>query len=123
VYCPLEGTVHSFADNNNHGDYGPTIILEHKVDQYTFYTLYGHLSRTSLSGLRKGLLIKTGVQFAALGAYDENVHWPPHLHFQLMRDLGDKTGDYPGVCARSEQDFYLQNCPDPNLILQVSVLE
>ncbi|MDB5087218.1 MAG: peptidase, partial [Mucilaginibacter sp.] len=29
VYSPLQGTVHSFNDNNNFGDYWPTIILEH----------------------------------------------------------------------------------------------
>jgi hypothetical protein len=27
-----KGTVHSFADNDNFGDYGPTIILQHNLD-------------------------------------------------------------------------------------------
>ena len=123
VYCPMDGTVHSFADNNSHGDYGPTIILRHEIEHHIIYSLYGHLSRSSISGITIGMEVNSGTRFAALGSYDENVHWPPHLHFQIIRDLGDKRGDYPGVCARSEQDFYLQNCPDPNLILQVPSLK
>jgi hypothetical protein len=27
--------------------------------------------------------------------------------------------DYPGVCAYSEKDAYLANCPDPDLILNM----
>ena len=26
IYTPLEGTIHSFKNNTNHGDYGPTLI-------------------------------------------------------------------------------------------------
>ena len=29
VFTPLDGVVHSFQNNANFGDYGPTIILEH----------------------------------------------------------------------------------------------
>ena len=29
VFAPLDGIVHSFANNNRKHDYGPTIILEH----------------------------------------------------------------------------------------------
>ena len=32
VYAPLDGTVHSVANNAAAGDYGPTIILEHASD-------------------------------------------------------------------------------------------
>jgi murein DD-endopeptidase MepM/ murein hydrolase activator NlpD len=54
IYAFLAGKVHSFADNNNHGDYGPTIILQHNLDGLTLFSLYGHLSRTSLVGLEVG---------------------------------------------------------------------
>ena len=47
----------------------------------------------------------------------ENGHWPPHLHFQLIRELGDWSGDYPGVCKYSEKEKYLANSPDPDLML------
>lgn len=36
VLAPLAGRVHSFRDNSNFGDYGPTIILEHQLGLYTF---------------------------------------------------------------------------------------
>ncbi len=31
VFAPLDGTVHSFQDNDSERDYGPTIILEHQM--------------------------------------------------------------------------------------------
>ena len=30
VYVPLDGRIHSFRDNNHFGDYGPTVILQHR---------------------------------------------------------------------------------------------
>jgi murein DD-endopeptidase MepM/ murein hydrolase activator NlpD len=47
ILAALEGTLHSFNFNAGFGDYGPTIILEHKVENQTFI-LYGHLSLDSL---------------------------------------------------------------------------
>ncbi|MEL7004818.1 MAG: peptidase M23, partial [Bacteroidota bacterium] len=63
-------------------------------------------------------LIKGGQQFAEFGKYEENVHWPPHLHFQIIEDMGGREGDFPGVAAPSESQSFLANCPDPNLILK-----
>jgi murein DD-endopeptidase MepM/ murein hydrolase activator NlpD len=120
IYAPLPGTVHSFADNDNFGDYGPAIILQHNLDGLTLYSLYGHLSRTSLVGLEVGQPINPSQQIATLGNITENGHWPPHLHFQLMLDIGDVKGDYPGVGRYSQKEQYLQNIPDANLILQFS---
>ncbi|WP_207432201.1 peptidoglycan DD-metalloendopeptidase family protein [Sabulibacter ruber] len=117
IYAPLAGTVHSFQDNDNFGDYGPTIILAHELEGITFYTLYGHLSRTSLEGLYAGKPIAAGNQIATMGPYPENGDWPPHLHFQVMTNLLGKSGDFPGVCAPSEEGYYRQICIDPNLIL------
>ncbi|MGH7237991.1 MAG: peptidoglycan DD-metalloendopeptidase family protein [Candidatus Saccharimonadales bacterium] len=118
VFSPLKGWVHSFKDNNNLGDYGPTIILEHQLNGLRLYTLYGHLSRKSLEGLSQGQTIDAGQQIGALGNADENGHWPPHLHFQLIFDMEGKQGDYPGVCSLDEKEKYRKNIPDPQLILQ-----
>lgn len=117
VYTPLDGIIHSFKDNDNFGDYGPTIILQHDLGGLLLYSLYGHLSRESLHGLVVGQAVKKDQQIARLGAVDENGHWPPHLHFQLMFDMEGMVGDYPGVAKFSEKEQYLQNVPDPNLIL------
>lgn len=115
VIAPLDGTIHSFADNANHGDYGPTIILKHLTEDKAFHTLYGHLSKSSLSGLYEGKQIERGLDFAEFGTYEENVHWPPHLHFQVIIDMGDYFGDYPGVCKPSEKEQWLTNSPDPGV--------
>lgn len=119
VHAPLGGMVHSFANNNNYGDYGATIILQHQVDMVQFHTLYGHLSLKDIAELRKGQVITRGQCFAHFGAPVENGNWPPHLHFQIIEDMQMKEGDYPGVCKFSEAAKYLANCPDPNLILNM----
>lgn len=113
VQAPLPGVVHSLANNSAVGDYGPTVILEHLMGNGRIYSLYGHLSTDVLHRLSPGQLIQKGEVFAALGAWHENVHWPPHLHFQLIREIGDARGDYPGVCAEAEAKWYLSNCPNP----------
>ncbi|MGA0559070.1 peptidoglycan DD-metalloendopeptidase family protein [Larkinella sp. VNQ87] len=120
VFAPLDGFVHSFQDNNHFGDYGPTIILAHQQPgEKPLYSLYGHLSRLSLNGLREGMPVKAGQQIGEIGPYPENGDWPPHLHFQLMTDLLGHHGDFPGVCSLSERERYLAICPDPNRLLGI----
>ena len=118
VFSPLQGKVHSFNDNNNFGDYGPTIILAHNLEGLKLYTLYGHLSRKSLEGLSIGMQVNKDQKIGTFGNMTENGNWPPHLHFQLMFNMEGKYGDYPGVCRNSEKDKYILNIPDPQLILQ-----
>lgn len=119
VLVPYAGTIHSFKDNSEHGDYGPTIILQHDLGGQRFYSLYGHLSRSSLKGLCPGQELVHGQTLGYLGEYHENVHWPPHLHFQLIVDLEGREGDYPGVAYPHERAHYLANCPNPNWLLQI----
>ncbi|MGB5188485.1 MAG: peptidase M23, partial [Robiginitalea sp.] len=52
-------------------------------------------------------------EIGRLGSAKENGGYAPHLHFQLIRDLEGFRGDYPGVCALQQLEFYRQNCPDP----------
>lgn len=123
VYAPLDGMLHSFKNNDAYGDYGPTLILEHSINGVAFYTLYGHLSTESLSGKEEGMRISKGNKIATLGTSRENVEWPPHLHFQIIKDLQGKKGDFYGVCAPSERTYYTALCPDPNLILNIKKLK
>jgi murein DD-endopeptidase MepM/ murein hydrolase activator NlpD len=119
VMTPLPARVHSSADNTGLGNYGPTVILEHTLDGLKFWTLYGHLERRSANHLVMGRRLSAGEEFAAVGENTENGGWPPHLHFQLMVDLLDHFGDFPGVAAPSERQRWLELCPDPNLILGI----
>ncbi len=122
IFAPLDGKVHSFKNNSSFGDYGPTIILEHNLGGEIFYTLYGHLNLNSLNELFEGKNFKKGQKLAQMGNPAENVGWPPHLHFQLITDMLNKKGDFPGVCLPSEKGYYLSLCPDPNLILKIEKL-
>ena len=119
IFTPLVGTVHSFKNNTNYGDYGPTIILKHHIEGIEFYTLYGHLSLTSMDNLKVGNVFKQGEQIATLGDATVNGDYPPHLHFQIIKDLQGFVGDYPGVCSKQDLAFFKTNCPDPNLLLKL----
>ncbi|MCX6046865.1 MAG: aminotransferase class III-fold pyridoxal phosphate-dependent enzyme [Chloroflexi bacterium] len=126
IFAPLDGIVHSFANNAAYHDYGPVIILEHTVPDggqagngLTFYTLYGHLSEDSLAGLTLGKAVKKGEPIATIGNYPTNGDWPPHLHFQIICDLLGEGVNFNGVAAPSQRELWLSLSPDPNLILQI----
>ena len=111
VFAVADGVVHSFQVNPGSGNYGPTIILHHP--DLGIYSLYGHLASTDLEGLSVGMPIASGQVICHLGEPHENGGWPPHLHFQLIRDMQEYTGDYPGVCSQRDVAFYAENSPDP----------
>ena len=119
VIAAFDGVIHSFKDNKGLGNYGPTIILKHTVEQVIFYTLYGHLSRKSLEHIKVNQVVKQGQKIAELGSSEENGDYAPHLHFQIIRNIHDNYGDYPGVSALKDLDFYKSNCPNPNLVLKL----
>ena len=127
VFAPLEGKVHSFRNNTQPLDYGPSIILEHTGEEtegtagsvLTFYTLYGHLSVESLSGLYEGKRIQKGERIATLGDPAVNGGWPPHLHFQVVTDMLGSKGDFPGVAGPGQRNVWRSLSPDPNVILGV----
>ena len=121
VLAALDGEVHSFQNNDSLGNYGPTIILEHTIENQTFYSLYGHLSLDSISKIKIGQQLKKGETIASLGDATVNGDYAPHLHFQIIKDIGAYKGDYPGVCSKSTLDYYLHNCPDPNLLLKINL--
>ncbi|BDU26479.1 MULTISPECIES: peptidoglycan DD-metalloendopeptidase family protein [unclassified Flavobacterium] len=120
VLAALNGKVHSFKNNIGLGDYGPTIILEHEVENQKFYTLYGHLSLESIENLNIGDYFKKGEKIATLGNASVNGDYAPHVHFQIIHNIEDYWGDYPGVCNTKDLNFYIENCPDPNLLLKIT---
>ncbi len=113
VHLPLNGRVHSFQNNSQPGDYGPTIIMEHTLEGTSFHTLYGHLSMDSIQGIHVGQTFSAGDVIARLGSHKENGDWPPHLHFQVISRLEDRWGDFPGVSYADETEAYTAICPDP----------
>jgi 4-aminobutyrate aminotransferase-like enzyme/Ser/Thr protein kinase RdoA (MazF antagonist) len=121
VHAPLDGTVHSVANNAAAGDYGPTIVLEHQVGDgaVRFFTLFGHLSTASLDGMSPGRRVAAGERIAWLGDTAVNGGWPPHLHLQVVADMLGREGEFPGVAAPSEREVWCSLCPDANLIAGV----
>lgn len=120
VLAPLDGKVHSFKNNIGLGDYGPTIILEHEVESEIFYTLYGHLSLESIENLKVGTFFNKGQKIGNLGNSAINGDYAPHVHFQIIKNIESYFGDYPGVCNTNDLNFYIENCPDPNLLLKIT---
>ena len=123
VFSPLDGEVYSIANHQDDGDYGPMIILRHQLNGIGFFTLYGHLHQAAHATLNVGDSIKAGEQFTAVGTTEENGGWAPHLHLQVIEKINTNANDYVGVVDPAELDFYLRNCPNPNLILKRSDLD
>lgn len=119
VLAVLDGEVHSFRNNDNFGDYGPTIILKHSIENTIFYSLYGHLSMESIKDIKIGSRIKKEEIIGRLGGNEVNGDYAPHLHFQLIMDIQESIGDYPGVASENEIEYYSKNCPNPNLLLKL----
>jgi 4-aminobutyrate aminotransferase-like enzyme len=112
--------VHSIHDNAAPQDYGPVIILRHMPESgVVFFTLYGHLSKESLTMVAAGNEVNAGQQIATLGTPDVNGGWTPHLHFQVMTDLLGLEHDFPGVARASQRRAWLGLCPDPNPLLGI----
>ncbi|MBX2826793.1 MAG: peptidoglycan DD-metalloendopeptidase family protein [Flavobacteriaceae bacterium] len=118
LHCVFDGVVVISHHNDIHKDYGPLIVLEHEWEQGVFYTLYGHLSKASLSQSPKGKKVKKGMLLGSIGTEKENGHWVPHLHFQLITDLLENTKNYNGVAYPSEIERWKQLCPNPNFIFK-----
>ncbi|HVS64563.1 MAG TPA: aminotransferase class III-fold pyridoxal phosphate-dependent enzyme [Thermoanaerobaculia bacterium] len=125
LHAPLAGRVYSVADNARPLDYGPTLVIEHELAAddggapATVYTLWGHLARDTLERHRPGDPVARGAPIAEVGPIEVNGGWAPHLHVQVVLDLLDLEGDFPGVAAPSERELWLACSPDPNLLLRL----
>ena len=123
MLCDFNRTqVYSFSFNNRLGDYGPTIIIKHNNLSEEYYTLYGHLSLDSLEGLEIGKRIMKGDIIAKMGDSTENGGYAPHLHFQLIKDIKNYKGDFPGVCSSAQLEEYRAICPNPLSYLNTVLL-
>jgi 4-aminobutyrate aminotransferase-like enzyme len=120
VHAPLAGTVHCLANNAAAKDYGPLVVLRHLTGEGTpFFTLYGHLGPSCLERLVVGQQVARGERIADVGAPPGNGDWAPHLHLQLITDLLELDGDYPGVAFASRRDLWCSLSPDPNVLLGI----
>ncbi|KEZ92522.1 peptidoglycan DD-metalloendopeptidase family protein [Nonlabens ulvanivorans] len=121
VHAVMDGVVHSFAHNDDAGNYGPTIILEHDWNGQKIYSLYGHLSISDMAGWEVGVRFRESEKIATLGTPQENGGYSPHLHFQVMTNMRDYRGDFPGVAAQEELASYENMILDPNPFIFTSI--
>ncbi len=117
VHAFMDGTVHSFANNDDQGNYGPTLILEHDFKGKKLYTLYGHLAINDMNKWTVGSRFRESEKIATLGTPEENGGYSPHLHFQIMTDMGTYKGDFPGVAAQEELLHYEPLILNPNPLI------
>lgn len=116
VYVFAGGEIAYLADHDQEGNYGPTIVTRHRLEEAPLWALHGHLSRDSLQRWKPGDPVGRGALLGRLGTEEENGGWVPHLHFQISRE--DPGGaDMPGVVAGEERREALRRYPDPRIIL------
>jgi 4-aminobutyrate aminotransferase-like enzyme/Ser/Thr protein kinase RdoA (MazF antagonist)/murein DD-endopeptidase MepM/ murein hydrolase activator NlpD len=120
VHAPLDGTVEVVEFRDRLHDYGGMVILRHETPEGDrFFTLYGHLSRSSVEALAPGQPVPRGHPFAVLGSRQENGGWPPHLHFQLALLTDGLGDDWPGVADPDELALWRAVCPNPAALLNL----
>ncbi|PVW17335.1 aminotransferase class III-fold pyridoxal phosphate-dependent enzyme [Marixanthomonas spongiae] len=116
LHAAYDGKVVILHHNNYLKDYGPLMVLEHEFEGNPFYTLYGHLTLSSLELTKIGQEVKQGELIGYIGDASENGIWTPHLHFQVMLDLLGNTENFPGVAFPSEQQVWKSICQNPGLL-------
>jgi 4-aminobutyrate aminotransferase-like enzyme/Ser/Thr protein kinase RdoA (MazF antagonist) len=120
IHAPLDGTIFACANNAKAQDYGPVIILRHLTrGGRAFFTLYGHLSTSSLERVSVGQRVACGQPFAQVGDAKVNGGWTPHVHVQIITDDLGLSTDFPGVARASERALWQSLSPDPNLIIGI----
>jgi 4-aminobutyrate aminotransferase-like enzyme/Ser/Thr protein kinase RdoA (MazF antagonist) len=122
IHALEDGEIFGCFNNDHPKDYGPTLILKHQVEHLVFYTLYGHLTKSSLIDKFVGKKIKKGEKFAEIGFSTENGNWAPHLHFQIILDMLGYQTDFIGVSSPSNWAIFSSICPDPNLLFKNDIL-
>ncbi|GAB1307906.1 aminotransferase class III-fold pyridoxal phosphate-dependent enzyme [Urechidicola sp. KH5] len=119
VHALFDGEIVIATNDAGNKEYGGLIVLKHQLENFSFFTLYGHLTVDSALQYKVGDKISKGTQIAILGNYPENGNWAPHLHFQIMLSLLDFTNDFPGVAYHSQIDIWKSLCPNPNLLFNL----
>lgn len=110
LYAAMAGVIHSMKFNDAKLDYGYCLIIRYDNGDFM---LYGHLSEYSIKQFKVGDAVVKGQCIGTIGDKMVNGGWEPHLHIQLIKDIGFYQGDYPGVCQEEDLEYYKINCPDP----------
>jgi len=116
VLALLDGEVIIAVNDDGNKNYGGLIVLKHTLNDFVFYTLYGHVSVESVLKFAIGDSIKKGDIISYIGNYPENGNWATHLHFQILLTMFNFKEDFPGVTYHNEINVWKSVCPNPNLL-------
>ena len=127
-WIPANTPIHTFLDgevvvsfnDSGYKKYGGLVVLKHCEDEIFFFTLYGHLSHSTILKLKVGDQLKKGDQIGFIGNSTENGEWSTHLHFQIMLSLLNYNNDFPGVAYYNQIKTWKSICPDPNLLFKLN---
>lgn len=111
VNALFDGEVITSINDAGDKEYGGLIILKHKIETFEFFTLYGHLSITSIETTIVGTTVQKGERIGFLGHPEENGNWGPHLHFQIMLSMLGYSKDFPGVAYHRQINVWQSICP------------
>jgi 4-aminobutyrate aminotransferase-like enzyme/Ser/Thr protein kinase RdoA (MazF antagonist)/murein DD-endopeptidase MepM/ murein hydrolase activator NlpD len=118
VHALYEGEVVMAVNDEGEKAYGGMIVLRHTFKKVAFYSLYGHLSKKSITNVQIGEKVGKGACIGWIGTVTENGNWAPHLHFQLTLSLLGYQNDFPGVAYHKQIQTWQSLCPDPNLLFK-----
>lgn len=116
VHAFHAGRVHLVGINGSPGDYGGTVLTEHRLGDRLIWALHGHLSHRSIACRRAGEEFTAGEVIGWVGDEAENGGWNPHVHFQLSWERPERC-DLPGAVSARDLPSALKIYPDPRLVL------
>ena len=112
LFSPLDAKVVKSEYEAGPGNYGGLVVLEHKVKDVIFYSLYGHLDKDALP--EAGTVLKKGDVFAKVGEFRTNNNGFYHTHMQILTEEGYNGGwVYKGYCTIEDAPKMVKICPNP----------
>ncbi|MGB0582706.1 MAG: M23 family metallopeptidase [Limisphaerales bacterium] len=93
VKAAATGTVAYVNGAAGKSNYGKYVILRHRVEGVSVYTLYAHL-KSVVTGMKRGTLVKAGQTIAVMGRTANTrtaiARYRAHLHFEIALVLNDR---------------------------------
>ncbi|MDX2493667.1 MAG: peptidoglycan DD-metalloendopeptidase family protein [Desulfuromusa sp.] len=119
LHAPLAATVKESGYEAGEGNYGGYVLLQHESPEFeTFYSLYGHLGKESLSA--PGATYRAGEVFARIGDFHENGNWFYHTHLQIITAQGLEQGYLSkGYCSATDLTDIDRFCPAPLTMFRI----
>jgi murein DD-endopeptidase MepM/ murein hydrolase activator NlpD len=111
VFAAMDGVIVHVSSIAGKSNYGRYVVIEHKDQGLTFYSLYAHLARID-EGLRSGVEVNAGRVIGLMGRSATGTSIPKeraHLHFEVGLRLSDDFQswyDKQGYKARNDHRNY-----------------